>query len=214
MASAVPVDIQTAGLLAANMLQCWVASERAASAHDADVVVSATRQEPSEGGADVESAEPPPREAGLRLCPAVDDGAGAPSSREYGAAVRPAEPGRGDDVGAGANPDPRPGSRAVGRADDHPGGLQDADRRRVPGTRRGDLRPGSVAVGPFQPRMASADRDLRADPDAGHRRGWLLRPRRLQRRAVVGAQGHHRPGRAARHSRAPPGRQASQGTEG
>ena len=78
----------------------------------------------------------------------------------------------------------------------------------------GDLRPGSVAVGAFEPRMASADRDLRADPDAGHRRGRLLRPRRFQRRPVVGDQGHHRPGRAARHSRAPPGRQASQGTKG
>ena len=50
MASAVPVDIQTAGLLAANMLQCWVASERAVSAHSADGFVSATRQELSEGG--------------------------------------------------------------------------------------------------------------------------------------------------------------------
>ena len=40
MATAVPVDVQTAGLLAANMLQCWIASERAASAHGADVVVS------------------------------------------------------------------------------------------------------------------------------------------------------------------------------
>ena len=85
-----------------------------------------------------------------------------------------------DDVGAGANPDPRPGSRTVGSADDRPRGFQDAGRRRVPGTRRGHLRPGSVAAGPLQPRMASVDRDLRADPDPRHRRGWLLRPRQLQ----------------------------------
>ena len=52
------------------MLQCWVASERAAgptSAHGADAVVSATRQELSEGGADVESAEPPLLPAGATL---------------------------------------------------------------------------------------------------------------------------------------------------
>ena len=97
MAAAVPVDVQTAGLLAANMLQCWIASERAVAAPGAHAL-----QDVNEGGADdVESAEPPPAEASLHLCPAVDDGAGAPSPGEYRAPVRPPEPGRGDDVGAG-----------------------------------------------------------------------------------------------------------------
>ena len=186
MTAAVPVDVQTAGLVAANMLQCWIASERAASGHGAHVVPSPTRQDLTEGGADVESTEPPPREAGLRLCAAVDDGAGAPSSREHGAAVRPSEPGRRDDVGAGADPDPRPGSRTVGSADDRPRGLQDAGRRRVPGPGRRDLRPGSLAAGPLQSGMASVDRDLRADPDPCHRRGWLLRPRQLQDALLLG----------------------------
>ena len=118
MAAAVPVDVRAAGLLART---CWSAGSRpsAAAATSAHELRPSTRRDVTEGRTDeVEVQSHHLQKPAYIYSPAVDDRAGASSSGEYRAAVRPAEPGRRDDMGAGAHPDPRAvGAQTTNRED-------------------------------------------------------------------------------------------------
>ena len=155
-----------------------------------------------------------PEQTGVHLHPAIDVGAGAPQPGEHRAAI--CTPGQGAGTGLAIEVDSGvgPGSGDVGRTECGPRGLQDLGGGRLDGSGRSSVCAGSVSAGTFQPRLASTAGVVRVDAHLGDRRRRLLRPCRLQRRTAARPEGHDGPSRTAFLARAPPGRQAEQGTQG
>jgi hypothetical protein len=185
------IDLQIAGVLIANMLEDWLAAEKSLkpcseeSGHDQHQDCRAS------------SAE-----AGVRLCPAVEPCAGPISSGEHGAAI--CTPQQSDRTGLEGVADPDSGWRPwpLGCPDDRPRGLQGVGHRRLDGESGRGILAGGFPAGAFESRLASTDRIVCDDGNAGHRRGWLLRTGKLQRWLATGAQGHDGPGRVAFSARA------------
>ena len=153
-----------------------------------------------------------PPEAGLRVCAPVHHCAGAPSPGEHRSANTRCASGRRQ---LGWNPSAiRILDRDLGRSGAQAAGREDFK------TLVAEVSMGQVgAVFALEvSRLARSNLDWHRllelcafTGTLGDRRGWLLRPGRLQRRAAAGAQRHHGAGRAAFPARAPPGRQAQQG---
>ncbi|SPE34037.1 hypothetical protein SBA2_840028 [Acidobacteriia bacterium SbA2] len=155
----------------------------------------------------------PRPQAGLHLPTPVDAGPSSAPSGEYRAPVRLAREGAGTGLERIPDSHPRPGFGQDGNGDDAAGGLQDLSGGCLDGPGRGGVRPGSLAPGALESRLAAATGALRAHLHAGDRRGWLLRPGGLQRRAAFRIKGRHGVGRTAFLARPPPGRQAPQSPE-
>ena len=93
--------------------------------------------------------------ASLRLRSSVDAGTGPLQSGEHRAPVQSGRQGRVSRLEPGTDPDPRPGSRPIRRANDRSRGLQGPGQRRGSRPSRCDLLPGSLALGAIEPGLAS-----------------------------------------------------------
>ncbi|MCY1232629.1 hypothetical protein D9M72_451310 [compost metagenome] len=195
------IDLQSAGVLIANMLEAWLTAEPAL--------------ELTEEAVDEHQDHPPTSEqAGVHLYPPIDAGPGATPSGEHRAPVCVARQSAGIGLATNVDPDPGSGPRSVRRADDGPRGFQDAGGGCLDGARGRRVCAGGLAPGALEPGLASPARVVRAHRYLGRRRRWVLRPGRLQRRPAAGPQRHDGTGRIALFARAPPRRQAQQGAEG
>src|ERR1700676_1302773 len=186
------LDIAKAGVILANMIESYLAggappSNPEGAEHD-----------------DLQDRRSTSVRGSLHLPSSIDDGAGPLQPGEHRAPVQSGEQGTVSRLELGADPDPRPGSRPVGCADNQSRGLQDPGQRRGHEPSRGDLLPGSFAAGAIKPGLASPARVVRHHRHARDRRGRLLRSSRVQRRPCARHEGHVRSGRAAHHPRAPP----------
>src|SRR5215469_13103913 len=195
-----PIDPGQGGVLLANMLASWLD-------HDPNWTAAAEARNESE-----DSRTSPPQ-AGLHLPAPVDAGPSSAPSGEYGAPVRPAREGAGTGLERIPDSHPRPGLGKDGNGDDAAGGLQDFSGRCLDGPGGRGVRPGSLAPGALESRLAAAAGTLRVHLHAGDRRGWVLRPGGLQRRAAFRIEGCHGVGRTAFFARPPPGRQVAQSPE-
>src|SRR5215469_15313901 len=196
----VPIDPGQGGVLLANMLARWLDQDRSLTA-------SAEARDESQ-----DSRAAPPQ-ARLHLLAPVDAGPSSPPSGEYGAPVRLAREGAGTGLERIPDSHPRPGFGKDGNGDDAAGGLQDLSGRCLDGPGGRGVCPGSLAPGALESRLAAAAGTLRVHLHSRHRRGWLLRPGGLQRRAAFRIEGRHGVGRTAFFARSPPRRQAPQSAE-
>src|SRR6266852_3582613 len=195
-----PIDPGRGGVLLANMLASWLD-------HNRSLTAAAEARDESE-----DSRTAPPQ-AGLHLPAPVDAGPSSPPSGEYGAPVRLAREGAGTGLERIPDSHPRPGFGKDGNGDDAAGGLQDFSGGCLDGPGGRGVRPGSLAPGALESRLAAAAGTLRVHLHSGDRRGWVLRPGGLQRRAAFRIEGRHGVGRTAFFARPPPGRQAPQSPE-
>src|SRR5271157_582459 len=195
-----PIDPAQGGVLLANMLASWLD-------HDRSLTATAEAKDESQ-----DSRTSPPQ-AGLHLPAPVDAGPSSPPSGEYRAPVRLAREGAGTGLERISDSHPRPGFGKDGNGDDAAGGLQDLSGRCLDGAGGRGVCPGSLAPGALESRLAAAAGALRVHVHSGDRRGWLLRPGGLQRRAAFRIKGRHGVGRTAFLARPPPGRQAPQSQE-
>src|SRR3984885_3781037 len=171
----VPIDPERGSVLLANMLASWLD-------HDGSLTVPAEARDKSQ-----DSRAAPPQ-AGLHLPAPVDAGPGSPPSGEHGAPVRLAREGTGTGLERIPDSHPRPGFGQDGNGDDTARGLQDFSGGCLDGPGGGGVCPGSLAPGALESRLAAAAGALRAHVHSGDRRGWLLRPGGLQRRAASGIE--------------------------
>src|SRR6516162_8059679 len=199
--AAAALDLAKAGAIIANMIESYLAAGAPPfNAEGADHAES----EDCRSSSDAES---------LHLHSSVDDGASALQSGEHRAPVQSGGPGKVAGLDAGADPNPRRGSCAVGRTDDQARRLQDPCERCGDGTGRCDLLAGVFALGTLEQGLASITGTMRCHQDIGVRRRWLLRSVRLQRQPCPRHERHIRASRTAYHSRAPPWRQTQQSAE-
>ena len=194
-------EMETGGVLLANMLEAWLDSEP-------NVLAS---METIDELQDHRAASEQTR---LCVCAPIDDGASSSPPREHRASVCSLPESTGAGLERSSDPHPGPGSWLVGSADDGTGGLQDLGERYLAGPSGCGVCLGSLTPGAFRPGLASAVAVVCLDPDLGHRRGWLLRSQRFQRRPSFGIERHNGPGRTSFSARAPPGRQAQQARKG
>src|SRR6516165_1677764 len=195
-----PIDPRRGGVLLANMLASWLD-------HAPSLTAAAEARDESQ------DSRAAPQQAGLHLPAPVDAGTSSPPSGEYGAPVRLAREGAGTGLERIPDSHPRPGFGQDGNGDEAAGGLRDLSGRCLDGPGGRGVRPGSLAPGALESRLAAAAGALRIDVHSGDRRGWLLRPGGLQRRAAFGIKGRHGVSRTAFFARPPPGRQAPQSQE-
>src|SRR5215469_7228352 len=183
------IQAELMGVLLANMLAGWL-------------------EENQEVADEFHDQRTTPEQVGVRVRAAVDDGAGASSPGEHGAAICSATQGSG--VGLERASSAGPGSRSgqVGSPDDGAGGLQDAGSGSLDGTGGSGICAGGVAAVALQSGLASVVGVVCSHRHAGDRRGWLLQPGRLQRRTAVGLKGYDGSGRTSFIARAPPWWQA------
>src|SRR5688572_7603798 len=162
-AVSVAFDTALGGVLLANMLEDWLAGNSGGTATE-------------EAAYESENYGTPPQQTGLRLCPTVDECPGVPPPGEYRATVCIAADSTGTGLERTPDPHTRPGSGNDGHRDDPAGGLQDAGGGCLDGPGGRGICSGSLASGALEPRLASAAGIMRADRNAGDRRGRLLRP--------------------------------------
>src|ERR1700737_2008495 len=106
-----PLDAVLGGVLLANMLEGWLASESS---------ILAT------GEADeLEDQRTAQKQTGLYICAPVDVGPSAPPSGEHGATVCAAREGPGTGLERSGDPHPRSGPGDIGCPDGRAAGLQD-----------------------------------------------------------------------------------------
>ena len=153
-------------------------------------------------------------QAGIHLRAAVDTESSASQPGEHRAPICAAGQGAGDGLATEVDPGAGSGPGQVGGTERWSRGLQDVGGGRFDGPGRSGVCSGGIAPGAVQSRLAPTAGVVCPHAHLGDRRRWLLRPCRLQRRTGAGHQGHDGPGRVAFDARAPPGRQAEQGTEG
>src|SRR5271156_6844802 len=130
--------------------------------------------------------------ASLRLRSSVDAGTGPLQPGEHRAPVQSGRQGTVSRLEPGADPDPRPGSRPIRRANDRSRGLQGPGQRRGSRPSRCDLLPGSLALVPTQPVLASPARILRLLRHGRYRRSWMFQSIRLQRFPFSRHEGYFR----------------------
>src|SRR5260221_14259771 len=188
------LDFAKAGAIIANMIESYLAAG----------VPPSDPEGPDDN--DIEDQRPTPVAGSLHLHSPVDAGTSSLQPGEHGAPVQSEEQGRATRLEPGAYPDPRPGSGPVRGADDPSRGFQGPGRRCGDGPGRCDLLLGGVALGALQSGLAPTAGAVRHRANAGDRRGWLLRPGRVQRRASARDERDLRAGGAAHHPRAPPRR--------
>src|SRR6516164_10881267 len=122
--AAAALDLAKAGAIIANMIESYLAAGAPPfNAEGADHAKS----EDCRSSSDAES---------LHLHSPVDDGASALQSGEHRAPVQSGGPGKVAWLDAGADPNPRRGSRPIGTADDQTRRLQDPCERRGYGASR------------------------------------------------------------------------------
>src|SRR6266404_3704235 len=143
------LDIAKAGVILANMIESYLAggappSNPEGAEHD-----------------DLQDRRSTSVAGSLHLHSSIDDGAGPLQPGEHRAPVQSGEQGTVSRLELRADPDPRPGSRPVGCADNQSRGLQDPGQRRGHEPSRGDLLPGSFAAGAIKPGLASPARVVR-----------------------------------------------------
>src|SRR5580704_10560492 len=112
------LDIAKAGVILANMIESYLAggappSNPEGAEHD-----------------DLQDRRSTSVAGSLHLHSSIDDGAGPLQPGEHRAPVQSGEQGTVSRLEPGADPDPRPGSRPVGGADNQSRGLQDPGQRR------------------------------------------------------------------------------------
>src|ERR1700694_2005853 len=139
-------DIAKAGVILANMIESYLAGG-----------VPPSNPEGAEHD-DLQDRRSTSVAGSVHLHWSIDDGAGPLQSGEHRAPVQSGEQGTVSRLEFGADPDPRPGSRPVGCADNQSRGLQDAGQRRGHEPSRGDLLPGSFAAGAVKSGRASPSR--------------------------------------------------------
>src|SRR5258708_3839371 len=185
------IEAELGGVLLANMLEGWLTG-------DPDFFVTAeTANEP-------EDLRAPPEQTRLHLFAPIDTGSSVPPSREHRAPVCAAGVGSGAGLERSRDPHPRPGPGEDRDRNDQAGGLQDLGGGCLDGSSGRGVCLGSLTAGTLEPRLASATGVVFAHPDAGHRRGWLLRSGGFQRRPFARIEGDHGPSRAPFFARAPP----------
>src|SRR6516165_12442108 len=189
----VAIDPKLGGVLLANMLETWLDGR-------ADFLTTAEVTD------ELEDHRRASEQIRLRLPAPVDPGSNPSPPREHGTSVCPAAEGTGTGLERSHRPHPRPRPGNIRRADDGAYGFQDLGGGCFDGASGSGVCFGSFAAGTLECRLVSIAGAVRADPHAGDRRRWLLRPSGLQRRTVVGAQGNHGAGGVALSTRAPPGR--------
>src|SRR4030095_9379305 len=190
------LDLDSVGMLVANLLQSWWQAGFA--------LPGATQTK--ESCHELQNPNPPSPEDGLRLPAPIDDGSSVSSPGEHQSPICLEGPSPG--TGLAAGPDPSAGCRpgTVGHADEQPPGFQDAGGRRVAGESGSRFCPGSFALITLVQRLASLAGDLLFDRDFDRRCGWLLRSGRFQRSALARTQRDHVPSRTTLYPRAPPRR--------
>src|ERR1700730_10023614 len=196
-----PSEMETGGVLLANMLEAWL---------DSGPNVLASTETIDE----LQDHRAASEQIRLCVCAPIDDGPSSSPPREHRASVCSPPEGTGAGVERSGDPHPGPGSRLVGSTDDGTGGLQDLGERYLAGPRGCGVCLGGLTPGAFRPGLASAVAVVCLDSDLGHRRGWLLRSQRFQRRPSFRIERHNGPGRTSFSARAPPGREAQQSEEG
>ena len=188
-----PFDRKQGGLLLANMLSAWLDGEPTGEATGEAV------HEPKD-------RRTSPQQIRLCLPTPVDARPSAPSSGEHGTPVCIAREGTGTGLERSFDPHPGSGPRQVRNADGRTGGLQDVGSRCLDGTSGRRVCLGSLPTFALGLGLASTTGVVCPHPNAGNRRGWLLRSGRFQRRTFIGAERDHGSGRAAFFAHAPPGR--------
>src|SRR6516165_779581 len=185
-----PIEAGLGGVLVANMLEAWLASNPDG--------VSGT-----EAANELQDHRTTPEQTGLYLCPPVDECSSAPPSGKHGAPVCTASNGAGTGLERIGDSYTRPGPRHDGDRDEPAGRFQDSGGGCLHGPSGCGVCAGSFTVGAFESRLASAVGAVRADRHVGDRRRRMLRSVGFQRRIVVGIEGDHGPGRTPFFARAP-----------
>ncbi len=158
------LDLAKAGVIIANMIESYLAG-------------GATLPDPE--GADHDALEDCRSSSvaeSLHLHSPVDDEPGPLQSGKHRTSIQSGEPSGVARLDAGADPDPRRGSRPLGQAGDPSRRLQDSCQRCGNGSCRCNLLFGSLAPGTLEQGLASAAGAVRGHPHIGIRRRWLLRP--------------------------------------
>src|SRR5262245_49594764 len=138
----VSIDAGLGGVLLANMVEAWLVGN-------------------ADGATSVEAANEPqdhaktPEQAGLHLCPPIDECSGAPPPGEHGAAVCTAKDGAGDGLERIGDSDTRSGPGHDGDRDDQAGGFQNSGGRCLDGASGRGICAGSFPTGARQSRLAS-----------------------------------------------------------
>src|SRR5215217_3511080 len=197
----VSFDAGLGGVLLANMLEGWL---------DGDPEVLPTAEVANEP----QDCRTSPEQTRLHLFTPVHAGSGTSPSGEHGAPVCTAGESTATGLERIADPHTRSGPGQDWDRNGRAGGLQDPGSGCLHGSSGCGVCTGSLAVGTIEPRLAPATGVVCAHHNSGDRRGWLLRPRGLQRRIVARVEGHNGPSRVTFLARAPPGRQAQQSEEG
>src|ERR1700693_3370744 len=128
------LDFAQAGAILADMIVSYLAA-------------GSPPFEPEVCDADVEDNRATPVANCVHLHSPIDTGTTALQPGEHGAPIQSEAKGRAPRLDPETHSDSRPGSLPVRCADDPPGGLQGAVRRRGDGSSRCDLRLGGVALG-------------------------------------------------------------------
>src|SRR4030095_5207032 len=159
------LDLDSVGMLVANLLQSWWQAGFA--------LPGATQTK--ESCHELQNPNPPSPEDGLRLPAPIDDGSSVSSPGEHQSPICLEGPSPG--VGLASGPDPSAGCRpgTVGHSDEQPSGFQDLGGRCVSGESRSGVRPGGFATLALVQRLASLAGDLLSDRDLDRRCRWLLR---------------------------------------
>src|ERR1700736_2821816 len=133
------LDIAKAGVILANMIESYLAggappSNPEGAEHD-----------------DLQDRRSTSVAGSLHLHSSVDDGAGPLQPREHRTPVQSGGQSTVSRLEPGADPDPRPGSRPIRRANDRSRGLQGVGQRRGRGPTRSALLPGRPRAGGAAP---------------------------------------------------------------
>ena len=188
-----PLDAGLGGVLLANMLEAWLAS-------DPHFFTAA------EVADELKDCRTAPEQTCLHLSASVDAGPSAPPSGEYRASVRVAGDGAAVGMELDRDSHPRPGPGEDGYGDDQARGLQDLGSGCFDGASGRGVCFGSLATGTLELGLALTVGAMCPHPDARHRRRWLLRSSRFQRQSGARIEGHHGAGRTPFPARAPPRR--------
>ncbi len=170
-----PLDAGLGGVLLANMLEAWLASDP----HFCTTV---------EVVDELQDCRTPPQQARLYLSAAVDAGASASPSGEHRAAICSPRDGAAIGLERSRDSHPGPGPRQNRHGDDQAGGLQDFGGGCLDGPGGCSVCFGSLTFGPLESRLAPTAGVVRPHSHAGHRRRWLLRSSRFQRQLIARAK--------------------------
>src|ERR1700677_128418 len=189
------IDVESGGVLLANMLAGWLDAngESSFSVEVAD---------------EYHDQRAAPEQDCVCVCASVDAGAGTAPSGEHGASVCSAGESTGHGLERTVCSDSGRGSGQVRSTDNESGGLQDSGSGSLDGSGGGSFCVGSFATGAFEFGLASIAGAVCTDRYAGDRRRWLLQSGRFQRWPSAGLKGDYGAGRTPFVARAPPWWQA------